>query len=314
MNYTLTRNIKKLSVGQIVYSAMCYENGTMFDDGTLLRLSETGFRWVCGDEYAGEWLKEQAQKKKFKVIIKNSTDQINNISVQGPNSRKILEKIIFTPPTQPTISELQWFRLTICRLEELNGIPLIVSRTGYTGELGYEVWCHPDHAPQVWDKVMEAGKNDGLIPAGFGALDLLRIEAGLVLFGNEFDGQQDPFEAGIGFAVPLKTKTDDFIGKENLIKRKENPQKKLVGLDLIGKEKANHGDCVHIGRAQVGIVTSACLTPTLGKNIALCRIDIGHSEIGTDVEIGKIDGHQKRIPAKIVGFPHYDPQKTRVRS
>jgi aminomethyltransferase len=83
---------------------------------------------------------------------------------------------------------------------------------------------------------------------------------------------------------------------------------------LIGKEKANHGDCVHIGRAQIGIVTSACLSPTLGKNIALCRIDAGHSEIGTEVEIGKIDGHQKRIPAKIVGFPHYDPQKTRVRS
>ena len=314
MNYTLTRNVKKLSVGQIVYSAMCYENGMMFDDGTLLRLSETGFRWVCGDEYAGEWLKEQAKKKNFKVIIKNSTDQINNISLQGPNSRKILEKFIFTPPTQPTISELQWFRFTICRADDLKGIPLIVSRTGYTGELGFEIWCHPDHEPEVWDKVMEAGKDEGLIPAGFGALDLLRIEAGLILFGNEFDGQQDPFEAGIGFSVPLKTKTDDFIGKENLIKRKENPQKKLVGLELIGKEKANHGDCVHIGRAQVGIVTSACLSPTLNKNIALCRIDVGHSEIGTDVEVGKIDGHQKRIPAKIVGFPHFDPQKTRVRS
>ena len=314
MNYTLTRNVKKLSVGQIVYSAMCYENGMMFDDGTLLKLSETGFRWVCGDEYAGEWLKQQAKKKNYKVIIKNSTNQINNISLQGPNSRKILEKFIFTPPTQPTISELQWFRFTICRADDLKGIPLIVSRTGYTGELGYEIWCHPDHAPEVWDKVMEAGKDEGLIPAGFGALDLLRIEAGLILFGNEFDGQQDPFEAGIGFSVPLKTKTDEFIGKENLIKRKDNPQKKLVGLELIGKEKANHGDCVHIGRAQVGIVTSACLSPTLNKNIALCRIDVGHSEIGTDVEVGKIDGHQKRIPAKIVGFPHFDPQKTRVRS
>ena len=314
MNYTLTRNIKKLSIGQIVYSAMCYENGTMFDDGTLLRLSETGFRWVCGDEYAGEWLKEQAKKKNFKVMIKNSTDQINNISLQGPNSRKILDKIIFTPPTQPSISELEWFRFTICRLEELNGIPLIVSRTGYTGELGYEIWCHPSNANEVWDKIMEAGKDEGLIPAGFAALDLLRIEAGLILFGNEFDGQQDPFEAGIGFAVPLKSKTEDFIGKENLIKRKEAPQKKLVGLELIGKEKANHGDCVHIGRAQVGVVTSGCLSSLLDKNIALCRIDVGHSEIGTNVEVGKIDGHQKRIPAKIVGFPHFDPQKTRVRS
>ena len=314
MNYTLTRNVKKLSVGQVVYSSMCYENGTMFDDGTLLKLNDHGFRWVCGDEYAGQWLKEQAKKKNYKVLVKDSTDQINNISLQGPNSRKILEKIIFTPPTQPSISELQWFRFTICRLEELNGIPLIVSRTGYTGELGYEIWCHPSDAPKVWDKVMEAGKDDGLIPAGFGALDLLRIEAGLILFGNEFDGQIDPFEAGVGFTVPLKTKTDDFIGKESLIKRKENPQKKLVGLELISKEKANHGDCVHIGRAQVGIVTSGCISPTLNKNIALCRIDVGHSEIGTEVEVGKIDGEQKRIPAKIVGFPHYDPQKTRVRA
>ena len=214
MNYTLTRNIKKLSVGQVVYSSMCYENGSMFDDGTLLKLSDHGFRWVCGDEYAGEWLKEQAKKKNYKVLIKNSTDQINNISLQGPNSRKILEKFIFTPPTQPSISELQWFRFTICRVEDLNGIPLIVSRTGYTGELGYEIWCHPSDAPKVWDKVMEAGKDEGLIPAGFGALDLLRIEAGLILFGNEFDGQIDPFEAGVGFTVPLKTKQKILLVKK----------------------------------------------------------------------------------------------------
>ena len=314
MNYTLTRNIKKLSVGQVVYSSMCYENGTMFDDGTLFKLSDHGFRWICGDEYAGEWLKEQAKKKNYKVLIKNSTDQISNISLQGPNSRKILEKFIFTSPAQPSISELQWFRFSICRIEDLNGIPLIISRTGYTGELGYEIWCGPSDAPKVWDKVFEAGKDDGLIPAGFGALDLLRIEAGLILYGNEFDGQVDPFEAGVGFTVPLKTKTDDFVGKESLKKRKENPQKKLVGLELISKENANHGDCVHIGRAQVGIITSGCISPVLNKNIALCRIDVGHSKIGTEVEVGKIDGEQKRITAKIVEFPHFDPKKSRVRS
>ena len=314
MNYTLTRNVKKLSVGQIVYSSMCYENGLMFDDGTLLKMSDHGFRWICGDEYGGEWLKEQAKKKKFKVRIKNSSDQISNISLQGPNSRKILEKFVWTPPTQPKISELQWFRFTICRVKELSGIPLLISRTGYTGELGYEIWCHPSDAPKVWDVVMNAGSDEGLIPAGFGALDLLRIEAGLILFGNEFDGQTDPFEAGVGFTVPLKTKKEDFIGKDILIKRKENPQKKLVGLELAGKEKANHGDCVHIGRSQVGVITSGCISPTLNKNIALCRIDVDHSELGKEVEVGKIDGHQKRIPAKIVPFPHYDPQKLRVKS
>ena len=314
MNYTLTRNVKKLSIGQVVYSSMCYDNGFMFDDGTLLKMSDHGFRWICGDEYAGEWLKEQAKKKNYKVRIKNSSDQISNISLQGPNSRKILEKFIWTPPTQPKISELQWFRFTICRIKELSGIPLLVSRTGYTGELGYEIWCHPSDAPKVWDVVMDAGKDEGLIPAGFGALDLLRIEAGLILFGNEFDGQVDPFEAVVGFTVPLKTKNEDFIGKDILIKRKENPQKKMVGLELAGKEKANHGDCVHIGRSQVGIITSGCISPTLNKNIALCRIDVGHSELDTEVEVGKIDGHQKRIPAKIVPFPHYDPKKLKVRS
>ena len=142
----------------------------------------------------------------------------------------------------------------------------------------------------------------------------IRDRAGLILYGNEFDGQVDPFEAGVGFTVPLKTKTDDFIGKESLKKRKENPQKKLVGLELISKENANHGDCVHIGRSQVGIITSGCISPVLNKNIALCRIDVGHSKIGTEVEVGKIDGEQKRITAKIVEFPHFDPKKSRVRS
>ena len=158
---------------------------------------------------------------------------------------------------------------------------------------------------------MEAGKDDGLIPAGFAALDKLRIEAGLILFGNEFDGQQDPFEAGIGFAVPLKTKEEDFIGKKELIKRNANPQKNLVGLELIGKEIAGHGDCVHIGRSQVGVVTSGCLSSTLNKNIALCRIDLQYSEIGTEVEVGKIDGHQKRINAKAVSYTHLRAHETR---
>ena len=161
---------------------------------------------------------------------------------------------------------------------------------------------------------MEYGKDDNLIPAGFAALDKLRIEAGLILFGNEFDGQQDPFEAGIGFAVPLKSKEEDFIGKSVLKERKANPQKKLVGLELIGKEPSGHGDCVHVGRSQVGVITSGCLSTTLNKNIALCRIDAQYSEVGTEVEVGKIDGHQKRISAKVVAFPHFDPKKTRVRS
>lgn len=314
MNYVVTRDMRKLAVGQVVYTALCYETGGMLDDGTVFRLGNNNFRWIGGEEYGGEWLREQAAKKGWRVWVRSSTDQIANVAVQGPLSRSILQQIIWTPPTQPTMQELGWFRFSTGRLGDVNGIPLVVSRTGYTGELGYELFCHPADAPQLWDAVWRVGEPLGMAPLGLSALDMLRIEAGLVFAGYEFCDQTDPFEAGIGFAVPLKTKVDDFIGREALIRRKEHPQRTLVGLELAGNEPGAHGDCVHIGRSQVGTITSATLSPILRKNIALCRIDISAATPGTAVEVGKLDGHQKRIPAKVVTFPFYDPEKSRVRS
>ena len=145
------------------------------------------------------------------------------------------------------------------------------------------------------------------------AMDIMRMENGFLHWGHDISPEENQYQAGLKFTISYKKNTN-FIGKDELIKRKNNPQKKLVGLELIGKEIAGHGDCVHIGRAQVGIVTSGCLSSTLNKNVALCRIDAQYSEIGTEVEVGKIDGHQKRISAKVVGFPFYDPTKSRVRS
>ena len=314
MNTALTRNVKKLAIGQVVYSALCYENGTMIDDGTLYKLGESNFRWICGSDYSGEWLRDLGKKLNLRVWIKTSTDQLHNVSVQGPNSRKLLSKIIWTPPSHPDVNDLKWFNFSISRIDDHLGSPLMLSRTGYTGELGYEIYCHPKDAISIWDAIWKAGKEFDLVPMGFEALDMLRIEAGLVLGGNEFNDQTDPFEAGIGFTVPLKTKEVNFVGREALLKRKESPQKKLVGLEIEGNEKANHGDCVHIDRGQVGIITSGMLSPTLNKNIALCRIDINSSELGTKVEIGKLDGHQKRISATVVSFPFYNPDKSRVRA
>jgi aminomethyltransferase len=314
MQWCITRNVRKLAVGQVVYSAMCYEHGGMLDDGTLLRLGADNFRWICGEEYAGTWLREQTEKLGLRVSIKSSTDQIHNIAVQGPRSREILAKVVWTPPTQPTLEELGWFRFCVGRVGDFNGIPIMVSRTGYSGELGYELWCHPRDAVALWDAVWAAGESYGLAPLGLEALDMLRIEAGLIFAGYEFCDQTDPFEAGIGFTVPLKSKEDDFLGRDALIRRRANPHRALVGLELQGNEPAANGDCVHVGRAQVGEITSATRSPILRKNIALCRIDVGYSEIGAEVEVGKLDGHQKRIPATVVGFPFYDPEKKRVRS
>jgi aminomethyltransferase len=311
---TMTRNVRKLAVGQVVYSAICHETGGMIDDGTLFRLGENNFRWIGGDDYDGIWLREQSEKLGLKVSVKSATDQIHNLSIQGPKSRELLRSIVWTSPGQPTLDELGWFRFTIGRLGDSAGTPLVVSRTGYTGELGFEVWCHPQDAASVWDVIWEAGKKFDLTAIGLDALDMLRIESGLIFAGYEFDDQIDPFEAGIGFAVALDTKPDDYIGKTALQKRKANPQRVLVGLELEGNEVATHGDCVHVGRQQVGVITSGTRSPLLGKNIALCRMAVEYSAIGTAVEVGKLDGHQKRIKANVVRFPFYDPEKKRPRS
>jgi len=309
----VTRNVRRLAVGQVVYTAMCYENGGMIDDGTVFRLGQNNFRWIGGNDESGIWLREQAQRLSLEAWVRNSTDQLHNLQVQGPKSRDILRKIIWTRPDQATIEELGWFRFSIARIGDEHGIPLVVSRTGYTGELGYEVFCHPRDAAAVWDAIWEAGREYDLTPLGLEALDMLRVEAGLIFAGYEFSDQTDPFEAGIGFTVPLNTKEDDFIGKAALVKRKESPQRVLVGLELNGDELAANGDCVDIGRNQVGEITSAVRSPILRKNLALCRIQIEHSAVGTDVEVGKLDGKQKRLPAKVVSFPFYDPTKSRVR-
>ena len=314
LQYTLTRNVRKLTTGQVVYTAMCYEHGGILDDGTLFRLGENNFRWIGGDDYSGIWLRELAGKLGLKAWVRSSTDQLHNVAVQGPKSRDILREVIWAPPAQPALEELGWFRFTIGRIGGFDGVPVVVSRTGYTGELGYEVFCHPKDALMVFDAIWQAGQPHGLMPFGLQALDMVRIEAGLVFAGYEFCDQTDPFEAGIGFTVPLKGKNEDFIGREALLRRSEHPQRKLVGLEMDGDEAVGHSDCVHIGRAQVGVVTSATRSPILQKTIALARLDVAHCELGTEVEVGKLDGHQKRLPARIVRFPHYDPDKTRVRS
>ena len=313
MQNCVTRDMDKLSVGQVVYTAMCYEHGGMIDDGTVFRLGENNFRWVGGNDLSGLWLQEQANKMKIDAWVRNSTDHLCNIAIQGPRSREILEQVIWTAPTQPNINELQWFRFSVARLTDFHGPSCVVSRTGYSGELGYEVFCHPKDANLIFDKIYEAGKQFGLTPLGLEALNILRIEAGLIFAGYEFNDQIDPFEAGIGFTVPLKSQMADFIGRGALEKRKTNPQKKLVGLDIEGGLVPNSGDCIRIGRAQVGEITSATKSPYLNKTIALARIVAEHSELGTDLEVGQLDGHQKRIPAKIVRFPHFDPEKLRVR-
>ncbi len=309
LQMALTRDVRKLAVGQVVYSAICNAQGGMIDDATIFRLGQQNFRVVCGDAYCGVWLRQMAAENALQVWVRNATDQLHNLAVQGPRSRDVLAGLVQTPPHQPSIAELSWFRFTIGRLA---GVPVLVSRTGYTGELGYEVWCHPDAGVAVWDAIFAAGGEYGIAPLGLAALEILRIEAGLMFAGFEFCDQTDPFAAGIGFAVPAQ-KTAPYCGAAALADRRAHPQARLVGLAIDSNDATGHGDPVFSGRTQIGVITSATQSPVLGRQIALARLDVRASGIDQRVSIGKLDGHQKRLDATVCRFPHYDPDKTRVR-
>ena len=309
----VTRNMAKLAVGQVVYTAMCYEHGGMIDDGTVFRLGENNFRWIGGSDDSGLWLRKQAEARGMNAWVRASTDQLCNLAVQGPLSRDILKRVFWTPPTQPTMEELGWFRFSVARIGDFHGPACVVSRTGYSGELGYEVFCHPKDAEAVFDAIWAVGEPLGMMPLGLTALNMLRIEAGLIFAGYEFSDQTDPIEAGIGFTVPLKSKNDDFIGRAAIEERKAHPQRKLVGLDIVGGTVPSTGDCVRVGKAQVGEITSAVKSPILGKVIALARLDVTHAAEGMAIEVGQLDGQQKRLSATVTRFPHFDPTKERVK-
>ncbi|MDO6587605.1 DUF1989 domain-containing protein [Salipiger sp. 1_MG-2023] len=313
MNACVTRNIEKLSVGQVVYTAVCAEHGGMIDDGTVFRLGDHNFRWIGGSDHSGMFLRDQAAALGLDAHVRSSTDQLHNVALQGRHARAILSQIFWTPPDRASVEDLGWFRFTIARLGDFSGTPVMISRTGYTGELGYEIFCHPKDAPEVFDAIWKAGQAYGLEPLGMAALDMLRIEAGLAFAGHEFDDQTDPFEAGIGFTVPLKSKEADFSGREALLERKAHPQRKLVGLEVDATTVPSHGDCVRLGRVQVGVITSATRSPILGKTIALARVEALHAILGTELQIGQLDGHQKRLTARVVAFPHFDPTKSRAK-
>ena len=299
------RDVRRLANGQITYTAMCNPDGGMIDDGTLMRLHNDNFRWVGGSDASGEWLAEQGEVMGLRVYVRPANHMLHNIAVQGPRSLEVLEQVVLTPPAQQSITELGWFRLAIAaRVRTLDGIPLVVSRTGYSGEKGYELWCTPDDAPAVWDAVFEAGESVGIKPLGLEALDTLRLEAGLIFAGYEFDETTDPFEAGIGSTVPLDSKSEDFIGREALVKRKANATRTLVGLDLDGDIAAE--GAVVVDGDEVGEITSPVVSPQFGS-IALARIGIDHIEPGTKVTVGDQSG-------EVAPFPFYDPSKSRIRA
>ena len=257
----VTRDVRRLAVGQVVYTAMCYEHGGMIDDGTVFRLGDNNFRWIGGSDQSGLWLREQAERRGLDAWVKTSTDQTREH--RGAGSEEPGD-----PGADPLDRPDPADRLR-ARLVPVHGCPpRRLPRHGPWScpapdtPASSGTSCSP---PQGRTDPVRRGDDGGravrIAPFGLGALDMVRIEAGLVFAGREFSDRTDPFEAGIGFTVPLKSKTDDFIGREALVRRKAHPVQRLAGLDLEGGVVPSAGDCVRVGRAQVGEITSAVRVP-----------------------------------------------------
>ena len=311
LQLAMTRDIAKLAVWRGTYSLLCDLAGQVIDDGTLFRLSDQLFRWFCGSEESGRWLAALAEEHNLQVRIHDLGDALPNLALQGPKSRDILRKIAFTQPHVPELDQLKWFGATVARLHDREGVPFLITRTGYTGELGYELFCAKSDALLLWDAVMDAGKDDGLVPMGSAALEILRLEAGLASQA-EFAPGADAFEAGLGFAVDLKK--SDFVGKQALERNSKEERKRLAGLVCAVDDVPAHGAPVFAGERQIGVVTSATHSPQFECAIAIARLSVEYAEAGTILEIGQLDGRMKRLQAKVTNIPFYDPKRERARA
>ncbi|PTX54999.1 aminomethyltransferase [Melghirimyces profundicolus] len=294
-----TNDASKLDVGQVQYTAMCYPDGGTVDDLLVYKKGENKYLMVLNAaniEKDIEWIEKHATGE---VTVRNVSDETGQLALQGPLAERVLQRL-----TETDLSEIKPFRFREgVRLGDTEGL---VSRTGYTGEDGFEIYLPAEDAPVLWKRILEEGQEDGVVPCGLGARDTLRFEARLALYGNELSASITPVEAGIGFAV--KPEKGDFIGREVLAKQKEEgPPRKLVGLEMIGRGIPRSHYPVYVGEEEVGEVTSGTHSPTLKKNVGLALIRAEYTRLDQEVEV---DVRGRRVAAKIVKTPFYKRPKS----
>lgn len=290
VQYLMTNDIKALNDGQIVYTFMCYPDGGVVDDLLVYKYDSEHYYLVVNAsnvEKDFQWIKDQRQS--YKVEIKNESEEVAEVALQGPKAEAILQRLTETP-----LEEITFF--TFKDGVRINGKDCLVSRTGYTGEDGFEIYMKPEDAREIWQEILKAGEEDEIKPAGLGARDTLRFEAGLPLYGNELSKDITPLEAGFGFFV--KFTEEDFIGKSALKKQKEEGlERKIVGFELTKKGIPREGYEVYKDGEKIGYVTTGYLSPTLNKSIGLALIDIEHSKMGSTIQV-KI--RKREIDATII--------------
>jgi len=325
----ITRDINKVAVGQVIYTPWCDEQGKVIDDGTVSRLEDNVYRWTAADPSL-RWFTQNAMG--LEVNIEDISETVAALALQGPTSGRLLRGLA----KGADIANLKYFRVT---KGTIAGVPVEISRTGYTGDLGYEIWVAAEQALSVWDALTEAGRIFDLHPAGMLALDVARIEAGLLLIDIDFNSstkalvepqKYSPFEMGLGRLVHLDKHR--FIGQQSLIgEKKRGPTKLIVGLEIDWTEVERHYEAVGLPPAvspiasrvpvpmysngdQIGKATSTTWSPVLKRMIALATVNGDFARAGTRVEIEiTVEAVRHRVGARVVKTPFYSPkQKTAV--
>jgi aminomethyltransferase len=322
----VTRNIKICKVGQVMYTPWCDENGKQIDDGTVQRLSENRFR-ITSAEPNLEWIKHNVTG--MDATVSDDSQTTASLALQGPNSRAILNAC-----ANDSLDRLKFFWMMDTHF---NDIPVSISRTGYTGDLGYEIWMKPNDALSVWDLLLEKGKPYGITPTGLHALDMARIEAGLILLDVDYISarhaiiearKSSPFELGLGWAVKLKKK--DFIGKKALEAEKaRGPEWEFVGIEIEWEpfEKLHRkvglppglpctawrtSTPLYNGQEQVGYATSGTWSPILKRYVALAHVKSEYAKENTQLNFElKVEHYRKLSPARVVKTPFFDPDRKR---
>jgi aminomethyltransferase len=280
LQHLTTNDLSKLELGQAQYSALLYPNGTVVDDIIIYRRGLDSF-FVCVNASNSDkdfaWMKEHLPKQG--VDLQNLNDSYGQIAIQGPKARQLLQKVV-----DIQIQDLGYYRFTEGKVL---GVPSLIARTGYTGELGYELYVPSSSTPRIWNALLETGTQlgSGVVPCGLGARDTLRLEMGYLLYGNDMDDATTALECGMGWVT--KMDKGDFIGRQALLEQKEKGvARKLVGLEMIDRAIARHGyRLFELAQSQtpVGVVTSGSPGPTVGRNIAKAYVPTSLSANGTEV-------------------------------
>jgi len=279
VNYLMTNDISTIVDNQVIYTFMCHPTGGVVDDLLVYRYDGEFFYLVVNAaniEKDHKWILDN--KGDFDVEIENISDSVGEVAIQGPMAEKVLQKL-----TDYDLSQIKFFHLK--RDVEIAGVNCMVSRTGYTGEDGFEVYSDNEGIVKVWNAILEAGQDEGIKPTGLGCRDTLRFEASLRLYGHEMDDEITPLEAGFKYFVKLD-KESDFIGKEALNKMwSEGLERKLAGIELLDRGIAREGYEVYKDGEKIGHITTGYKSPTLGKVIGNALIKTEFTELGTEVDV-----------------------------